>query len=64
MPDILKQKPDPSDSFESIIVCDNIPVVGVEKQDKLKNVLKKLFSRFGTIVNEHFPLDSEGKTKG
>ena len=64
LPDILKQKPNPSDSFESVIVCDNIPVVGTEKIDKLKNVLRKYFSKFGTLVTEHLPLDEKGQTKG
>ncbi|XP_067938024.1 eukaryotic translation initiation factor 3 subunit B-like [Watersipora subatra] len=64
LPDILKQKPSPSDSFESVIVCDNIPKTGSEKLEKLTKLLKKLFSKFGNIVTEHIPLDSSGQTKG
>jgi translation initiation factor 3 subunit B len=32
--------------------------------EKLKNVIRKTYSKFGKLVNEHYPLDSEGKTKG
>jgi hypothetical protein len=27
-------------------------------------VIRKTYSKFGKLVNEHYPLDSEGKTKG
>ena len=32
--------------------------------EKLKNVIRKAFSKFGKLTNEHYPLDEEGKTKG
>lgn len=64
VPDILKQKPNPSDSFESVVVCDNIPVIGSAKLEKLRNILRKLFSQFGELVTEHVPLDDGALTKG
>ena len=32
--------------------------------EKLKNVIRKTFGKFGKLVNEHYPTDEEGKTKG
>jgi len=64
LPDILNKRPNASDSFEPVIVVDNIPVVGAERVEKLQNVLRKIFSKFGTIVTEHIPRDADNKTKG
>ena len=61
--DILKQRPKEADGIDSVIVVDNIPVVGSERQEKLQNVVRKIFSKFGKIVTEHYPIE-EGKTKG
>ncbi|GFR78417.1 eukaryotic translation initiation factor 3 subunit B, partial [Elysia marginata] len=62
--DILKKKPKPSDSVDSVIIVDCIPKVGKDRLEKLKNVIKKLFSKFGTVVNTFYPVDEEGTTKG
>ncbi|KAK7004024.1 eukaryotic translation initiation factor 3 subunit B [Biomphalaria glabrata] len=62
--DVLRKRPKPSDSVDSVIIVDCIPKVGKERLDKLKNVIKKLFSKFGTVVNAFYPLDDEGNTKG
>jgi len=64
MPEIMKQKPKESDGVDSVIVVDGVPVVGTDRVDKLKNVIRKTFGKFGKLVNEHYPMDDEGKTKG
>lgn len=62
--DVLRKKPKPTDSVDSVIIVDCIPKVGKDRLDKLKNVIKKLFSKFGTVVNTFYPVDEEGTTKG
>ncbi|XP_013408544.1 eukaryotic translation initiation factor 3 subunit B [Lingula anatina] len=62
--DLLRQKPREADGVESVIVVDNIPQVGQERLEKLQNVIRKIFSKFGNIVNENYPTDESGKTKG
>jgi len=64
MPEIMKQKPKESDGVDSVIVVDGVPVVGTDRLEKLKNVIRKTFGKFGKLVNEHYPTDEEGKTKG
>ena len=61
--DELRHRPRETDSYESLIAVDNIPQVGPEKHDKLKNMIRKIFSKGGKIVSEHFPLEN-GVTKG
>merc|ERR1719369_59377 len=60
----MKQKPKGSDGVDSVIVVDGIPCVGAERTDKLKNVIRKIYSKFGKLVHEHYPVDEEGNTKG
>ena len=60
----MKKKPKPSDSVDSVIIVDCIPKVGKDRLDKLKNVIKKLFSKFGAVVNTCYPVDEEGTTRG
>lgn len=64
MPDIMRLKPKESDGVDSVIIVDGVPVVGTDRLEKLKNVIRKTYSKFGKLVNEHYPLDTEGKTKG
>jgi len=61
--DLLRNKPKESDGIESVIVVDNIPQVGPEKQEKLKNMIRKIFGKFGKIQSEYFPLENDF-TKG
>ena len=61
--DLLKRKPKETDGIESVIVVDNVPQVGPERVEKLQNVIRKIFSKFGKIHNEHYP-EEDGKTKG
>merc|ERR1711962_1728074 len=62
--DLLRQKPKQTDGVESVIVVDGVPVVGSERVEKLKNVIRKIFKEFGNIINECYPVTEEGKTKG
>ena len=64
MGDLLEQRPEEETSLDNIIVVDNAPVVGHERIAKLKNVLKKIFQRFGEIVTEYYPTDDNDCTKG
>ena len=63
--DILKQKPSETDGVESVIVVDNVPRVEPDKLEKLQSVINKVLGKFGTIVNQYYPMnESDGKTKG
>ncbi|KAF4793654.1 Eukaryotic translation initiation factor 3 subunit B [Turdus rufiventris] len=61
--DILKDQPQEADGIDSVIVVDNVPQVGPDRLEKLKNVIHKIFSKFGKIINEFYP-EADGKTKG
>ena len=61
--DLIKKKPKTTDSIDNVIVVDNIPQVGPDRLEKLKNVVKKLYSKFGKVVNDFYPLEGD-KTKG
>lgn len=61
--DILREKPQEADGIDSVVVVDNVPQVGPERLEKLKNVIHKIFSKFGKITNEFYP-DADGLTKG
>lgn len=49
--------------FDTIIVVENIPQIDPKggKMEKLENVLRKIFSRFGYIVNTYFAKENPGK---
>lgn len=61
--DILKQKPKETDGVESVIVVDGVPQVGPDRLEKLQNVIHKFFSKFGNVVNSHYPTNEKGGTK-
>ena len=61
--DILEQRPKESDSLDNVIIVDNVPVVGPDRLEKLKTIIRKVFSKFGNVVNEFYP-EENGKTKG
>ncbi|XP_072044108.1 eukaryotic translation initiation factor 3 subunit B-like [Amphiura filiformis] len=61
--DLLKQKPKEAVGIDSVVVVDNIPQVGNDRLPKLKNVVRKIFSKFGQITTEHYP-EEGAKTKG
>uniref|UniRef100_A0A6Q2Y1D4 Eukaryotic translation initiation factor 3 subunit B n=1 Tax=Esox lucius TaxID=8010 RepID=A0A6Q2Y1D4_ESOLU len=62
--DLLREKPQEADGIDSVIVVDNVPQVGPERLEKLKNVIHKIFSKFGKITNEFYPEGPDGSTKG
>ena len=51
-------------STEKAIVIDNIPKVGTDKKDKLKNVLTKLITNYGRVINEYYPEGENGMLHG
>lgn len=61
--DILRQKPKAVQGTDNIIVVDNVPCVGPERVEKLKNVIRKVFAKFGKIRTEYYPEES-GQTRG
>uniref|UniRef100_A0A7N8YIA2 Eukaryotic translation initiation factor 3 subunit B n=1 Tax=Mastacembelus armatus TaxID=205130 RepID=A0A7N8YIA2_9TELE len=61
--DILREKPQEADGIDSVVVVDNVPQVGPERLEKLKNVIHKIFSKFGKITTEFYP-EADGMTKG
>lgn len=64
MGDLIRQRPKETDGVESIVVVDGVPQVGADRIEKLQNVLRKLFQKFGKVTNEYFPLTADGATKG
>ncbi|XP_058950716.2 eukaryotic translation initiation factor 3 subunit B-like [Pocillopora verrucosa] len=62
--DILAEKPKEVQGTDCIIVVDNVPTIPPDRLEKLKNVIRKVFSKFGKIITEHYPLDDNGMTKG
>ncbi|KAG8268569.1 translation initiation factor eIF-3b like protein [Homalodisca vitripennis] len=62
--DLVKDRPNEKDGVDTIIVVDGIPQVGPERFDKLQSVIMKFFTKFGTIINEYFPKNEAGHTKG
>lgn len=62
--DILAQKPKESDVSHAVVVIDGLPEVPLEKLDKLRNHIRKLFKDcLGGVVSDSFPCH-ETKTKG
>lgn len=61
--DVLKERPQEADGIDSVIVVDNVPQVGPDRLEKLKNVIHKIFSKFGKVTNDFYP-EEDGKTKG
>eukprot|EP00095_Tigriopus_kingsejongensis_P011865 maker-scaffold180_size281610-snap-gene-0.35 protein:Tk11865 transcript:maker-scaffold180_size281610-snap-gene-0.35-mRNA-1 annotation:"hypothetical protein DAPPUDRAFT_303630" len=62
--DLLPNRPKESDDADSVVVVDGAPVVGSDRLPKLRSVMAKIFAQAGKVVNEHYPMDDEGKTKG
>lgn len=60
----MAEKPKEVQGTDSIIVVDNVPAIPPDRLEKLKNVIRKVFSKFGKIITEHYPLDDNGMTKG
>lgn len=62
--ELIKQKPSETDGVEAVVVVDGVPQVGSDRLEKLQSVLHKLFVKFGDIVNEWYPKNEDGLTKG
>ena len=55
------------EGFSCVVVVDNLPVIGIEKYEKLLGVLKKIFSQIGEVHEDglYMPVDEQTKkTKG
>lgn len=61
--DVLREKPQEADGIDSMVVVDNVPQVGPDRLEKLKNVIHKIFTKFGKITTEFYP-EADGLTKG
>ncbi|XP_046491098.1 eukaryotic translation initiation factor 3 subunit B [Neodiprion pinetum] len=62
--ELIRQKPSETDGVEAVIVVDGVPQVGPERLEKLQMVISKLFEKFGDIVNQWYPKNEDGLTKG
>ncbi|XP_015172077.1 PREDICTED: eukaryotic translation initiation factor 3 subunit B [Polistes dominula] len=62
--DIIKQKPSETDGVESVVVIDGVPQVEPERLEKLQSFISKVLGKFGTIVNQYYPKNENGHTKG
>jgi translation initiation factor 3 subunit B len=58
LPELMATEPRKDESIDKIIVIDNIPKVGQDKKEKLKQIINKLLQSYGTIVNQYFPEDN------
>ena len=64
MGDLLRKMPRETDGIDSVVVVDCIPQVGTSRLEKLQNVIRKIFNKFGKITNELYPKKENGETKG
>ena len=64
LPELMAKEPRLEISTEKAIVIDNIPKVGTDKKDKLKNVLTKLITNYGKVINEYYPEGENGMLHG
>lgn len=62
--DLMKDRPHKTEGFDSVIVVDGVPQVGPERFEKLQSFITKIYSKFGEIVNEYYPKNENGQTKG
>lgn len=61
--DLKYQEPNESQFEERCVMVFGIPIVGEDRLEKLKNVLKKLFSVTHPDYKDKYPLDSDRNTK-
>ena len=62
--DLMKEKPVEETGYQNIIIVDNAPKVGPDRMAKLQGILNKIFTRFGKIVSQDYPIDDQGNFKG
>lgn len=60
----MKDRPQKVEGFDSVIVVDGVPQVGPDRFEKLQSFITKIYSKFGEIVNEYYPKNENGQTKG
>lgn len=61
--DVLRARPKETDGIENVVVVDGLPVVGEDRLDKLKGVIRKIFGKFGNINTESYASTlAEGQT--
>lgn len=53
-----------NESFDTTVIVDNIPVVGIERFERLCGVIRKIFGGYGTIKELVVPTDEQKSTKG
>ena len=61
--DLMKEKPVEETGYQNIIIVDNTPK-GPDRMVKLQGILNKIFTRFGRIVSQDYPIDDQGNFKG
>lgn len=61
--DVLSEEPNTDEYEGHCVMVFGIPIIGSDRLPKLKSVLGKLFGYTNPTYTDHFPLDSEGKTK-
>jgi len=61
--DVLENQPKEADGIDAVIVVDSVPIVGPDRLNKLRNVITKIFSKFGPIHSDYYP-DKDGTTLG
>jgi translation initiation factor 3 subunit B len=64
LPDLLKERPQLDLNTDTIIVVDNAPKVKPDRLAKLENVLTRVFSKFGNVLNQFHPMDENELSKG
>ena len=50
--------------MEETVYQNIIIVVGPDRMAKLQGILNKIFTRFGKIVSQDYPIDDQGNSKG
>ncbi|XP_049849971.1 eukaryotic translation initiation factor 3 subunit B-like [Schistocerca gregaria] len=60
----VKTQFDPERICDNYVVVDNVPIIDTEKKEKLKNSLKKRFSKYGEVLNIEIPFKEEGGSLG
>ena len=59
----MDNQPKEADGIDAVIVVDCLPIVGPDRLHKLRNVITKIFSKFGQIHSDYYP-DKDGTTLG
>jgi translation initiation factor 3 subunit B len=52
------------EGFNNVILIDNLPIVDSKKEEKLINVIKKIFKDITQEMSVFMPMKSDEKSKG